>query len=92
MSLPLNLVLLHVLQTPDTEIHQLDSFIHISLFDFFSEMQFGQSLSQSDDGQQCSWCHIHVGLFIHSFSLILPLLNILAHNVVVEFSWNSGVE
>ena len=76
----------------DRVIHESDGLVDIALGDLLSEVELGHCLTQSDDTKESSWGDVHVGSLVVSFTLELPLLNILGHDVVMEIRRDSWLE
>jgi len=83
---------IHVLQGCETEIDELDGRINILLLNQVSKLELGHGLRNSDDSQQSSWGDVGVTQIFVSISLELSLLNVSGNDVVVELSWDCGVE
>ena len=79
-------------QTSDRVVHQLQSRVDVLLGHFFSEVEFGHGLRDSDDAEEGSWRNIHVRNLFSSFSLELPLFYILGYNVVMKVMRNGRIE
>jgi hypothetical protein len=45
------LLLIHLLQSLEAEVHQLDSLVYVWLSDCVSELEFGHGLRDSDNGE-----------------------------------------
>lgn len=78
-------------QASEREIHKLKGLVDIIHCDLVAEVEFGHGLRQTNDAQECSWCHVHVALVGGVLSLELTLLNVLRHDVVVQRGWNRWV-
>jgi hypothetical protein len=76
----------------DPNVHQVDSCVNILLANGIPEMEFGLSLRNTDDCEQCSWSDVHVARFLFAFSLELSLFDVSGNDVVMQISWDIWVE
>jgi len=70
------------------EVHEPDRDVNVWLGHNGSELELGHCLGYSDDGQECTWCDVHVADFVLAFSLELSLFDVSCHDVLVQLSWD----